>query len=57
MGYSSIMAVILLSNGLIMLMLGLIGEYLGRTYISVNEYPQYVIRGTINMEQDRNDIF
>ena len=57
MGYSSIMPVILFSNGLIMLMLGLIGEYLGRTYISVNEYPQYVIRGTINMEQDRNDIF
>ena len=52
MGYSSIMAVILFSNGLIMLMLGLVGEYLGRTYISVNEYPQYVIRDTINLEQD-----
>ena len=29
----------------------------GRTYISVNEYPQYVIRDTINLEQDWNDIF
>lgn len=50
MGYSSIMAVLLFSSGIVMLILGLIGEYLGRIYISLNNSPQYVIRETINMD-------
>jgi undecaprenyl-phosphate 4-deoxy-4-formamido-L-arabinose transferase len=49
LGYSSILAVLLFSVGLIMLMLGLIGEYLGRIYICLNDSPQYVIRNTINI--------
>ena len=49
MGYSSTMAVILFSNGLIMFLLGLIGEYVGRIFICINNSPQYVIRNTINV--------
>ena len=49
MGYSSTMAVQLFSTGIIMLLLGLIGEYLGRIYISLNNSPQYVGRDTINV--------
>ncbi len=48
-GYSSLMAIILFSSGLTMILLGIIGEYLGRIYICINESPQYVIRETINM--------
>ena len=47
MGYSSTMAVILFIGGMIMLMLGLIGEYIGRVYISLNNSPQFVIREII----------
>jgi len=47
-GYSSLMAVLLLIGGIIMIMLGLIGEYIGRIYISLNNSPQYVIRDEIN---------
>ena len=43
-GYSSTMAVILLVGGILMLMLGMVGEYVGRIYISINKSPQYVIR-------------
>ena len=43
-GYSSLMASLLLIGGLLMLMLGLIGEYIGRIYICINNSPQYVIR-------------
>lgn len=50
MGYSSTMAVLLFIGGIIMLMLGLIGEYIGRIYISLNNSPQYVIRDIINKE-------
>ncbi len=49
MGYSSLMAVMLFSMGLIMLMLGIIGEYIGRIYICMNASPQYVIKDTINI--------
>lgn len=48
-GYSSILSAILFIGGLIMLMLGMIGEYLGRIYISINNSPQYVIKEMINI--------
>ena len=54
MGYSSLMAVLLFSTGLIMLMLGIIGEYLGRVYICMNASPQYVIKNTINCYKKEN---
>ncbi len=44
MGFSSLMSVLVFIGGMIMLMLGLIGEYIGRVYISMNNSPQYVIR-------------
>lgn len=50
-GWSSIMAVLLFMGGMVMLILGLIGEYIGRIYICLNNSPQYVIRETINIEQ------
>ena len=41
---------------MIMLMLGLIGEYIGRIYISLNNSPQYVIREKIGSpEEDVKD--
>lgn len=49
-GYSSLMAVILFIGGMIMVMLGICGEYIGRIYISLNSSPQYVVRNTYNME-------
>lgn len=50
-GWSSTMAVMLFIGGMIMIMLGLIGEYLGRIYICINNSPQFVIREVKNMEQ------
>lgn len=51
MGFSSLMSALVFFGGMIMLMLGLIGEYIGRIYISLNNSPQYVIREKINMEE------
>lgn len=51
LGYSSIMAAILFIGGFLMLFLGLIGEYIGRIYISLNDAPQYVIREKIGMDE------
>ncbi len=49
-GYSSLMAVQLFIGGVIMILLGLCGEYLGRIYISINKSPQYVIRDIYDEE-------
>ncbi|MCR4599364.1 MAG: glycosyltransferase family 2 protein [Acetatifactor sp.] len=55
LGFSSTMAAIVFFGGMIMLMLGMIGEYVGRIYISLNNSPQYVIREKINpSEKDLN---
>lgn len=43
-GWSSTISVILFVGGIIMMMLGLIGEYVGRIYICINNSPQYVIK-------------
>lgn len=56
MGYSSLMTVLLFASGIIMMMLGLIGEYIGRIYICINQSPQYVIRQTLNLPQDETRI-
>lgn len=43
-GWSSVVSILLILGGMILIMLGLIGEYVGRIYISINESPQYVIK-------------
>lgn len=47
-GFSSLMSVLVFTGGMLMLMLGIIGEYIGRIYISMNNSPQYVIRECID---------
>ena len=47
-GFSALMASFVFFCGLILLMLGLIGEYIGRIYISMNNSPQYVIRECVD---------
>lgn len=51
LGFSSMMAALVFIGGMLMIMLGLIGEYIGRIYISINNSPQYVIRE----ETDKHD--
>jgi undecaprenyl-phosphate 4-deoxy-4-formamido-L-arabinose transferase len=50
MGFSSLMAAVVFIGGMVMIMLGFIGEYIGRIYISINNSPQYVIRQEIGTE-------
>ena len=41
------MAILLILGGIILIVLGLIGEYVGRIYMCTNASPQYVIRDII----------
>lgn len=52
MGFSSTMAAILFIGGMLMIMLGLIGEYIGRMYICMNSAPQFVVRDLIPAKEE-----
>ena len=43
-GYSSLMAVMLFMFGVLFFFMGLLGEYVGRIYISLNRAPQFVVK-------------
>ena len=43
-GWTSLMAVMLILSGIMMMMMGLVGEYVGRVFITMNRSPQYVIK-------------
>ena len=53
-GFSALMSAIVFFCGLILLMLGIIGEYVGRIYISLNNSPQFVVRESID-ERDTDE--
>jgi undecaprenyl-phosphate 4-deoxy-4-formamido-L-arabinose transferase len=43
-GWGWVMATVLVFSGTQLVMLGLIGEYLGRMFLTVNQRPQAVVR-------------
>lgn len=51
-GYTSMMSVMFLLGGFIIIMLGLIGEYVARIYMTLGNKPQYVIRTTLNKKEE-----
>lgn len=52
-GFSALMSVLVFMGGMLMLMLGLVGEYMGRMYISMNRSPQYVVREIVNCDTEK----
>jgi hypothetical protein len=51
-GFSTLVVVLLFSNGLVFLYLGILGEYIGQIFIEVKGRPSYIIERTVNLEQD-----
>jgi glycosyltransferase involved in cell wall biosynthesis len=43
-GWPSLISAVVFLGGMIMILLGLVGEYVGRIYISMNNAPQYIVR-------------
>jgi dolichol-phosphate mannosyltransferase len=52
-GWTSLMAVILFVSGVQLIILGVIGEYLGRVYDEVRHRPLYVISSKVGFEESR----
>lgn len=54
-GFASLMSAVVFFGGMIMVILGLIGEYVGRIYISMNNSPQYVIKQIVKSDDALSD--
>ncbi|MBR3605972.1 MAG: glycosyltransferase family 2 protein [Lachnospiraceae bacterium] len=50
-GFSSLMSALMFIGGMVLLMMGLIGEYIGRMYICMNNAPQFVVREKVAKEK------
>jgi polyisoprenyl-phosphate glycosyltransferase len=50
-GFSTLVIILLFSNGLIFLYLGILGEYIGQTFMEVKGRPSFIIERTVNVEQ------
>lgn len=46
-GWASLMAAVLLLSGVQLVILGIVGEYLGRLYLTANRKPQSVVRSVL----------
>jgi polyisoprenyl-phosphate glycosyltransferase len=48
-GFSTLVIILLFSNGLIFLYLGILGEYIGQMFMEVKARPSFIIERTINV--------
>lgn len=48
-GFATSVILQLIIGGMMLMSLGLIGEYVGRIYICLNKAPQYIVKETINI--------
>ncbi len=51
LGYTSLMATMLFLIGIVLIILGLLGEYIGRIYMMLSDLPQFTIREVVNKEK------
>ena len=54
LGWTSTMMTIIIFSGIILLTLGIVGEYVGRMFLTMGNYPQFVVREIYgNKEEDK----
>ena len=53
-GWASLMSIVLLFSGAQLVVLGVMGEYLGRIHLTNNRKPQFVVRDTIVSDEKRS---
>lgn len=49
-GWSSLMIAVLLLSGIQLILIGVLGEYLGRMFLTANRKPQYLVRELVRPE-------
>lgn len=54
-GWTSMVSLILIFNGIILFILGIIGEYIGRIYDESKNRPLYVVKDQMNFEEEQDE--
>ena len=54
-GWASLMAAVLLLSGVQLVILGIVGEYIGRLYLTANRKPQSVVKSVIHAAPARSE--
>jgi dolichol-phosphate mannosyltransferase len=54
-GWTSMVAIVLLSQGIVLMVLGLMGEYIGRIFEEIKGRPIYIVGEIINGEPEASD--
>ena len=49
-GWASTISILVFIGGMLMLMIGMVGEYIGRIYMTMNAQPQYVVKEVIRKD-------
>lgn len=52
-GWASLMVAVLLLSGIQLILIGVVGEYLGRVFLTANRKPQYLVRELVRPEPVR----
>jgi undecaprenyl-phosphate 4-deoxy-4-formamido-L-arabinose transferase len=55
-GWPSLICVILVFFGFTLLVLGIIGEYIGELILAINRTPQFIVRDTVNLETKTTEV-
>ena len=50
MGWASTLCLMTLLFGAVLMMLGIVGEYLGKAILILNKTPQYIVREKLNTD-------
>ena len=54
-GWTSLIATVLFMGGIQTLCIGMMGEYLGRTYLKLNRKPQFIVGSTTSKQPKHNE--
>ena len=52
LGWTSTMMTIIIFSGIILITLGVVGEYVGRMFLTMGNYPQYVVREVFKKNEE-----
>lgn len=54
-GWASIICIMVTFFGLVLMALGIMGEYLGKMLLTLNHTPQYIVRETVNIKESADE--
>lgn len=50
-GWSSMMCILVMLFGILMMMMGVLGEYVGKTLLMLNKTPQFIVRDEVGLKK------